>query len=665
MPHFPLNEKIQEMRIRLIKVVSITFFSLLNGFFVMAQIIDFDKENSYKRIFIDTDNFGPSYLDTLQYSYTKSPTDSLKFLILNDLAYYWHTRDLKKAYKFTKIGLQEATIKDCLKCLARFRITQGAILLRNEQLDSAQSVLELAQKDVDQKDLPFLYTQLGYVYERRGELGKAAEYALLSLRLGERQNDLHARALAHSDLSNLFWKQEKYDKGLEQGLLSLSLFEAIGMNDLDYDFTLYVVGNNYMAMGKLENALTHFEHAIAIGERYGFYNNLSDVYISLADLYGKLNKYAQAEEAAQKAISYCERLNNNFMLMRAWLSLGKLQNLQGKFLSAITSLNNSIEVATVDFGDAFYLSEAYQNLGRAYAGSHSYKEAYLAFEKYDELKKSVFTAEAAERMSQIQTEFEVEQKENTIILQGTRIKKQQTVQTLIMIVCILLFLYLLLLFKAVKNNSKKNKLLQVQNEEKEFLLKEIHHRVKNNLEIVTGLLSLQSEQISDPKIRETMINSQQRVHSMSMIHQKLYQGKSLSHIEMKDYFQNLGNQVIQTYGMEERIVMECDMEVLWVDIDHAIPIGLIVNELLSNALKYAFPGNSKGNICIRMQKRDSQLHLEVADNGIGKSVSNESVGTGFGSQLIALLTTQLDGVMNLSVDQGTLVTFYFQLPKAA
>jgi two-component sensor histidine kinase len=653
------------MRIRLIKVVSITFFSLLNGFFVMAQIIDFDKENSYKRIFIDTDNFGPSYLDTLQISYTKAPTDSLKFLILNDLAYYWHTRDLKKAYKFTKIGLQEATIKDCLKCLARFRITQGAILLRNEQLDSAQSVLELAQNDVDQKDLPFLYTQLGYVYERRGDLGKAAEYALLSLRLGERQNDLHARALAHSDLSNLFWKQEKYDKGLEQGLLSLSLFEAIGINDLDYDFTLYVVGNNYMAMGKLENALTHFEHAIAIGERYGFYNNLSDVYISLADLYGKLNKYAQAEEAALRAISYCERLNNNFMLMRAWLSLGKLQNLQGKFLSAITSLNNSIEVATVDFGDAFYLSEAYQNLGRAYAGSHSYKEAYLAFEKYDELKKEVFTAEAAERMSQIQTEFEVAQKENTILIQGTQIKKQQTVQTLIMIVSILLFLYLLLLFKAVRNNSKKNKLLQAQNEEKEFLLKEIHHRVKNNLEIVTGLLSLQSEQIRDPKIRETMINSQQRVHSMSMIHQKLYQGKSLSHIEMKDYFQNLGNQVVQTYGMEERIGIECDMEALSVDIDYAIPIGLIVNELLSNALKYAFPDNSKGKICIRLQKRDTKLHLEVSDNGIGKNVSNKSVGTGFGTQLIALLTTQLDGVMNLSVDQGTIVTFDFQLPKAA
>jgi len=665
MASLPLNERIYEMRIRLFKVVSITFFSLLNGFIGTTQIIDFDKENSYKRVFIDTDNFGPSYLDTLQNAYNKAPTDSLKLLILNDLAYYWHTRDLKKAYKFTKIGLDEAANKDCLKWLARFRITQGAILLRNEQLDSAQTVLDLAQNDIEQKDLPFLYTQLGYVYERRGDLTMAAEYALKALREGEQLNDVHARALAHSDLSNLFWKQEKYDKGLEQGLLSLSLFETRGMSDLDYDFTLYVVGNNYLEIGEFEKARTHFEHAIAIGERYGFYNNLSDVYISLADLYGKLSNYPKGEEAAQKAISYCEQLNNNFMLMRAWLSLGKLQNLQGKYLSAITSLQNSIEVATSDFGDAFYLSEAYENLGRAYAGSHNYKEAYLAFEVYDELKKEVFTAKAEERMSQIQTEFEVAQKENIILLQGSQIKKQQTVQTLIIIVSILLLLFLLLLFKAVRNNRRKNKLLQLQNEEKEFLLKEIHHRVKNNLEIVTSLLSLQSEQIRDPKIREAMVNSQQRVQSMSMIHQKLYQGKSLSHIEMKDYFKNLGNHVIHTYGMEERIAIECDMDVLHVDIDLAIPIGLIVNELLSNALKYAFPENSCGKICIRLQKRDAVLHLEVSDNGIGKSTSKESVGTGFGTQLISLLTAQLDGAMNLTVDKGTIVRFDFQLTKAA
>jgi two-component sensor histidine kinase len=351
--------------------------------------------------------------------------------------------------------------------------------------------------------------------------------------------------------------------------------------------------------------------------------------------------------------------------MRSWLSLGKLQNLQAKYLSAISSLQTSIDVATEEFGDAFFLSDAYQNLGKAYAGSHNYKDAYLAFETYDNLQKEVFTAEAAERMSQIEAEFEVADKENTIQQQGTRIRKQRTVQILGMIVIILLFFYILLIFKSARNNRRNNKKLQLQNEEKEFLLKEIHHRVKNNLEIVSSLLNLQSERIKDPKVRNAMIKSQQRVHSMSMIHQKLYQGKSFSHIEMKDYFQNLGSHVINSYGMADRVVLQCDMQPLMVDIDHAIPIGLIVNELLSNALKYAFPGNRKGNISVSLEQRESVLHLEVSDDGIGKDISNSIEGTGFGTQLIALLTTQLDGDMKLKVDKGTLISFDFQLPKAA
>ncbi len=268
-------------------------------------------------------------------------------------------------------------------------------------------------------------------------------------------------------------------------------------------------------------------------------------------------------------------------------------------------------------------------------------------------------------MSIIQTEFEVAQKEDTIQLQETQIKRQRTTQTLIIIVTILLSLYLILLFKAARNNRKTNKLLKHQNEEKEFLLKEIHHRVKNNLEIVSSLLALQSDQINDPKIKDAMLNSQQRVHSMSMIHQKLYQGKGLSHIEMKDYFKNLGNYVIQTYGTENQVELLCDMEPLEVDIDHAIPLGLIVNELLSNSMKYAFPDNIPGKITIRLVQKGAVLHLEVADNGVGRSMDKKTIGTGFGTQLIQLLTEQLDGVMTLVVKEGTAVSFDFQLHKAA
>ena len=654
------------MTTSLLKTVIVILCSLLNTSFLFSQILDSGGEISYKKVFVDTDNFGLSYLSILEEAFPEVEVDSIKYSILNDLAYYWHTRNLTTAMNFTRQGLELTKADESSLWEGRFQITQGAILLRMEKLDSALVVLNAAKNKIKDKDLPFLYTQIGYVYERKGLLGRAADFTMKSLRLAESLNDKKAIALAYSDLSNLFWKQSKYNQGLEYGLRSLELFEQRGVNDLDYDFTLYVVGNNLMALGEFEEALNYYDHAIAIGERYGFYNNLSDIYISLVDLNALLKNYDQAEIAGRSALKYAQLLDNNFMLMRSWLAIGKLQNLQGKYLSAVESLEKSIDIATEEFGDEFYLSQAYEGLGKAYAGSHSYKEAYLAFEEYDRLKNAVFTAEADHRISMLQTEYDVAQKETTIQVQEDQIKKQRSRQTFISIIAALLLLLLVLLYKTVQSNKRKNNLLELQNEEKEFLLKEIHHRVKNNLEIVSSLLALQSEQITDRKVRDAMQKSQHRVHSMSMIHQKLYQGKSLSAIEMKEYFTNLSNYIIDTFDAQDRITVDCDMNKLELDVDMAVPIGLIVNELLTNSMKYAFPDGEKGKVCIRLLENGEQLLLEVSDNGVGKPLTvSDNEGTGFGTQLISLLTRQLEGKMSLEVKDGTSVSFEFQHHKAA
>ena len=642
------------------------FVILLGNYSILSsQIFDYSRENPYNKVFIHTDNFGASYLDSLELGYSIAPIDSLKFSILNDLAYYWHSRNLNRAMEFTKLGLAQTLKVKNLLWEGRFQITQGSILLRMEKLDSAEVVLESAKLKVLAEDLPFLNTQLGYVYERRGQLSKAADYAMESLRQAEKLGDVKAIALAYSDLSNLFWKQSKYDKGLEYGLKSIAIFEERNINDLDYDFTLYVVGNNYLALRRYEEARKYYEHSKAIGERYGFYNNLSDVYISMVDLYAYLSRFEEAAEAGQSALKYAHLLENDFMIMRSLLSIGKLQNIQGKYGSAIESLRQCITTATDDFGDSYYLSLAYETLGKAYAGNHQYQEAYQAFGEYDKLKNSLFTVEADHHISLLQTEFDVAQKDGTIQLQETQILKHKTRQTLIIIIAGLLLLLLLFAYKAIQINVKKNRLLQKQNREKEFLLKEIHHRVKNNLEIVSSLLSLQSAQINDPNITEAMQKSQQRVQSMSMIHQNLYQGESIAAIEMKAYFINLGDYLIGSYGAKDRVSLNCDMDPLELDVDLAIPIGLIVNELITNAMKYAFPDGRAGKITISLMEVAGLLQLSVKDNGIGKTINRQADGTGFGTQLIALLTRQLDGKMQLIVHEGTTVSFKFQLNKAA
>lgn len=183
--------------------------------------------------------------------------------------------------------------------------------------------------------------------------------------------------------------------------------------------------------------------------------------------------------------------------------------------------------------------------------------------------------------------------------------------------------------------------------------------------MVKSLIALQSAKLEDGASKEAMLASQNRVQSMGIIHQKLYQGENLGSIEMKDYFINLSEGVLDTFNAEEKVKIECAMEQLNLDVDTAVPIGLIVNELLTNALKYAFPEGSKGKIDISLKHENEGLLLKVADNGIGKSEKVKPMGTGFGTQLIQLLTQQLDGTITENNTAGTTIFFTFRNYKIA
>lgn len=161
-----------------------------------------------------------------------------------------------------------------------------------------------------------------------------------------------------------------------------------------------------------------------------------------------------------------------------------------------------------------------------------------------------------------------------------------------------------------------------------------------------------------------MKESQNRVYSMSIIHQRLYQNKHLSSIEMKDYFFNLGSHILDSFGEENRIKINYKMPELHLDVDTAVPLGLIVNELLTNSLKYAFPNKQTGEITIDLDKKSAhEIQLLVKDNGIGQTEDEPIKGTGFGKKLIALLTRQLDGTMQVIYTSGTQYLFNFKLHR--
>lgn len=631
----------------------------------MAQITVKNGIHEYQQVFEVNDDFGPEYLDVLERHLPDIKNVSLRFRVYNDLGYYYHTRNLNRALEIIQAGLEEVRRTENKLWEGRLQVSQGAILLRMEELDMAEMVLMSALEKIPEQDSWLLLTNLGYVYERRGDLGEAFHFAERTLEIGEKHKDKKAVAMAYSDMSNLFWKQGKYDKGIEYGAKSLALFEERGINDLDYDFTLHVMGNNLMGLDRMDEALPFFQRSTRIGEKFGFYNNLSDSYIALCDLYTKTGEFKMAESSGKEALKYAELLDNDFMIIRSLLSLGRLKNEQKEFNEAIRYLSQSRRLAEGNFGDDFYHSLIYLDLSRALEGNGQVKQAMEAFKRHHELNKKVFNAEADAKIAEIQTRMDVSTKESTISLQTEKLKQQKVLQFFILILTGILVLFLFLLYRIFLRKKKYSQLLEKQNSEKEFLLKEIHHRVKNNLQTITSLLSLQTDQINNPELQTLMIESQHRIQSIGMIHQNLYKGENLSAIEMRQYFENLGSYIIDSFNASDRIKLECPMDALELDVDRAIPIGLIVNELFTNALKYAFPENRKGKISIYLTELNAHLYLKVADDGVGFVDSKKKMGTGFGTQLINLLTQQMDGKMSLSTQAGTEVSFTFQTGKAA
>jgi PAS domain S-box-containing protein len=202
--------------------------------------------------------------------------------------------------------------------------------------------------------------------------------------------------------------------------------------------------------------------------------------------------------------------------------------------------------------------------------------------------------------------------------------------------------------------------------EKETLLKEIHHRVKNNLQVISSLLRLQSRQIRDKQALELFQDSQNRVQAIALIHELLYKSPNLSGINVQDYIQTLVGNLCRAYHTHQRaITFNLNVEPVELTIDTAIPCGLIINELVSNTLKHAFPENRGGEICVHLLHSDpDHFILSISDNGIGLDSDFDLLNTSsLGLQLVYRLTKQLEGGIEVNQEQGTEFKIAFTSPN--
>lgn len=200
--------------------------------------------------------------------------------------------------------------------------------------------------------------------------------------------------------------------------------------------------------------------------------------------------------------------------------------------------------------------------------------------------------------------------------------------------------------------------------EKEVLLKEVHHRVKNNLQIISSMFKLQIEHIEDESVLEIFRDSQNRVKSMAMIHDKLYGSYDSSKIDFQEYVKSLIKGLFLSHGVSDnRIKLDLRQDFLSIHIDIAIPCGLIINELVTNSLKHAFPNNATGQITVELRiNKNNEMDISVFDNGVGMPCGFDlNKKAFFGLQLVSILVKQLDGTFSIQSDAGTMARVNFSV----
>lgn len=284
--------------------------------------------------------------------------------------------------------------------------------------------------------------------------------------------------------------------------------------------------------------------------------------------------------------------------------------------------------------------------------------------------------ETIRKIADLQTQYEVSRKEEQLSKLSIEHKQSITVAAVLSIVVLVvgvLSFYLWSFNNRLKSANKKQEqqklLIEQSLKEKEVLLKEIHHRVKNNLQIISSLLNLQSNTLDDSEVLQVFQTGQSRIQSIALIHQKLYQNEQFSSIKMDDYLALLGQKIIDTL-LPPNVSVKLNIQAngILLDIDTAVPLAIVINEMLTNSVKYAFTHQQSGHINIAIESIEEhrfKLHYSDSGPGITEDKRLDTTNT-LGSRLIKILTRQLGGTVEQFNENGAhyVVRFYDMANRA-
>ncbi len=519
-------------------------------------------------------------------------------------------------------------------------------------------------RSTDEISKPDILDKQADVKIRLGEYAVASEILMEALPLFESGNDKAGLGAAYNSLGTIMQRTKRLNEAIEY--YTLAHESAIEGNDLR---PAHGYLSNVAIVHSMQNnnrlAIPLFKKVIAFAKDRKEIRTEALASGNLGVVYNELNELDSAEFYISRSLDLFQKSGHGRGTAAASSQLSVIYQARGKYQEVIDLLLPQFDfVETQNFSN--FQKKIAENLSVAYRSLGDYPNALKYTEILGEIKDSTFNKEMVQAVNDAQIKYETEKKEAEIEhlnlqdqLNAERIARQRLALGGSAIGIGLLSFLLYRLNHQKKKLESQSRVIEKSLEEKDTLLREIHHRVKNNLQVISSLLGLQSRSLEDRAAIDALTQSKARVQSMSLIHQNLYQKDNLTGIKIKDYFDKLSNNLITTYGISQDIKINTEIEDMMLDVDTVVPLGLILNELLTNSLKYAFQ-NNRGSIQVALARNNGQLQLQIKDDGVGiQDVDKVLQGEGYGYELVTSLVDKLEGSIDINSEEGTQVTIGF------
>lgn len=552
----------------------------------------------------------------------------------------------------------------------------GALHHTQKAIGRLEKALRMGRKEKMYFEKGKLYFELSNNYFAENNFPKALENLQKALeKFGEAKNTWGIYN-SYSNLADVYTKTGDWSHAKKYALLHFKSFDNPRHIPVEYAVSLRKLGNIEMKLGNYNAANNYLQKSLDFSRKNKFDANTKESSKILAELYLLRKEPKKAIEAVKSILAYktttaslkAEMYN---LLQKSYQQLNDTENAslyKNKLVTTMADPKSDTEEAASNI-------EIYKDLAEASHTAGDYKEAYEYYDKFATLEKERFLSEKTNRVNELQAKFELtdkdlQLKDLTINKQKNELDMARQKNTLLGTIAVLglIFIISLFLYWRYRANKKSNLALQYKNEvietslnEKNILLKEIHHRVKNNLQLIISLLNIQARENNHSQVDDFLEKGRGRIISMALIHQNLYEANNLAKVNFQEYLENLINSNAEAYGQEvHNVTFSIRAEDMYFDVQTSIPLGLIINELICNAMKHAFSENDRGAIEIAISKNEAGgFELRFSDNGIGIK-NNKKEGGNFGTDLVRLLAMQLKGEVAVDSQAGTVYTISFE-----